>query len=96
MILVRNVFQARYGRGGELVALLKEVRQQQPAMSVDRILTDASGPFFTVVAETLVESLADWEQRMASDFSTSKFEEWFARMMPLVESGHREFYNIEG
>ena len=42
MILVRNVFQAKYGKGGELVALFKEVRQQQPAMSVDRILTDAS------------------------------------------------------
>lgn len=96
MILVRNVFQAKYGKGGELVALFKEVRQQQPTMSVDRILTDASGPFFTVVTETMVESLADWEQRMAKDFSTPKFEEWFARMMPLVESGRREFYNLEG
>ena len=96
MILVRNVFQAKYGKGGELVALFKEVRQQQPAMSVDRILTDASGPFFTVVTETMVESLADWERRMAEDFSNSKFEDWFARMMPLVESGRREFYNVEG
>jgi hypothetical protein len=96
MILVRNVFQAKYGKGGELVALFKEVRQQQPAMSVDRILTDASGPFFTVVTETMVESLADWERRMAEDFSNSKFEDWFARMMPLVESGRREFYNVAG
>lgn len=96
MILVRNSFQAKYGRGGELVALFKEIRQYQPAMTVDRILTDASGPFFTVVIETTVESLGDWEQRMVKDFSTSKFEDWFARMMPLVESGRREFYNVEG
>jgi len=96
MILVLSIFQAKYGKGGELVALFKEVRELQPAMSVDRILTDASGPFFTVVTETLVESLGDWERRMAEDFSNSKFEGWFARMMPLVESGRREFYNVEG
>ena len=96
MILVRTIFQAKYGKGGELVALFKEVRQQQPAMTVDRILTDASGPFYTVVTETTVESLADWEQRMAKDFSTPKFEDWFARMTPLIESGRREFYNLEG
>ena len=94
MILVRDVFQAKYGKGGELVALFKELSQQ--AQAVDRILTDASGPFYTVVTETTLESLAAWEQRMAEIFSKPEFGEWFARMMPLVESGRREFYNIEG
>jgi len=28
-------------------------------------------------------------------FSLPEFGEWFARMMPLVESGRREFYHIE-
>jgi len=96
MIMVRNVFQAQYGRGGELVALFQEIRQQQPAIPVDRILTDASGAFFTVVTETIVESLADWEQRSARDFADPRFADWFARMVPVVESGRREFYNIEG
>ncbi len=64
MILVRDVFQAKYGKGGELVALFKEIRQQWPAQSVDRILTDASGPFFTVVTETTVESLAAWGKQI--------------------------------
>jgi hypothetical protein len=96
MILVRDVFQAKYGKGGELVALFKEIRQQWPAQSVDRILTDASGPFFTVVTETRVESLAAWEQRIAEIFSRPEFGAWFARMTPLVESGRREFYNVEG
>ena len=96
MILVRDVFQAKYGKGGELVALFKELRQQWPTQAVDRILTDASGPFYTIVTETTLESLAAWEQRMAEIFSQPEFGEWFARMMPLVESGRREFYNIEG
>jgi hypothetical protein len=96
MILVRDVFQAKYGKGEDLVALLKEVRQQWSTLSEDRILTDASGPFFTVVIETTLESLAAWEQRLAEDFSRPDFREWFARMTPLVESGRREFYHIEG
>jgi hypothetical protein len=96
MILVRDTFQAKYGQGGALVALFKEVRQQWPAQSVDRILTDASGPFYTVITETTVESLAAWEQRLADLFSKPEFGDWFAHMTPLVESGRREFYHIEG
>ena len=95
MILVRDVFQAKYGKGGELVALFKDARQHWPAKYGDRILTDASGSFDTVVTETTVESLAAWEQYIAEVFSLPEFGEWFTRMMPLVESGRREFYNIE-
>ena len=95
MIVVRGVFQAKYGRGGDLVALFKEARESWPPGYADRILTDVSGPFFTVVVETEAESLADWERRMAETFAAPGFGDWFGRMTPLVESGQREFYNIE-
>jgi len=97
MILVRDVFQAKYGQGGDLVALFKEVKEKWPesANYGYRILTDASGPFFTVVTETEVASLAEWERLIADVFSLPEFGEWFARMMPLVDSGRREFYTIE-
>lgn len=96
MILVRDVFQARYGKGGELVALFKEARQKWVVAPYgQRILTDASGPFFTVVTETEVESLAAWEQLIADVFANPEFGAWFDRMQPLVESGRREFYHIE-
>lgn len=96
MILVRDVFQAKYGKGGELVALFKEAREQWPAGYAPRILTDVSGPFFTVVTETEVEDLAAWEQLMADVFAMADFGDWFTRMEPLIESGRREFFNIEG
>ena len=60
-----------------------------------RILTDASGSFFTVVTERETASLADWERQIAEVFSNPDFANFFARMIPLVESGRREFYNIE-
>ena len=95
MIVIRDVFQAKYGKGGELVKLFKEGRETWGSQYAFRILTDASGPFFTVVTETEVESLAAWESESGAIFSHPDFGEWFARMQPLVESGSRDFYNVE-
>ena len=95
MIIVRDVFQAKYGKGGELVALLKEANREMGSQYAMRILSDASGPFFTIVTETGLESLAEWEKLAASIFSNPDFAKWFERSLPLVESGRREFYNVE-
>jgi hypothetical protein len=94
MIIVRDVFQAKYGKGGELVNLLKETSQDMPG-GFQRILSDASGPFFTIVTEIEVANLAAWENLMTEVFADPKFARWFERMVPLVESGRREFYNVE-
>jgi hypothetical protein len=95
VIIVRDVFQAKYGKGGELVALFKEARETWPVEYPHRILSDASGPFFTIVAETEVASLAAWEQHSKRIFSLPEFAEWFSRMEGLVDSGRRDFYNVE-
>ena len=94
MIVVRDIFQAKYGRGNELVALFKEANPIVKGYG-RRILTDASGPFFTVVVETEVNSLADWERLLKGAFADKDFAGWFERSLPLVESGRREFYNVE-
>jgi hypothetical protein len=98
MVVARQVFQAKYGRGDELVALFKELntRMQDGGATAPRfrILTDVTGPFFTVVTEVEVESLAAWEGGFREAMNQPWMEEWFGRMMPLVESGRREFYNL--
>jgi hypothetical protein len=98
MLLVRQVFQAKYGRGDELVALFRELnmrmRDAGELSPQFRILTDASGSFFTVVTETEVENFAAWESGFRESMERPWMEEWFSRMMPLVESGSREFYTI--
>jgi hypothetical protein len=95
MIVVRDVFQAKYGQGHELVRLFKENFPKLGQARTYRILTDASGPFFTVVTEVEVSSLTEWEQLTAQIFAMPEFGEWFNRMLPLVESGRREFYHLE-
>ena len=99
MIIVRDVYQAKYGKGAELVALLADFDKifktiaGQAAHS--RVLSDASGPFFTIVQETEVESLAQWEAISKKIFASKEFEPWFSRWLTLVDSGRREFYNVE-
>ena len=98
MLVVRQVFRAKYGRGDELVALFKEFnarrREAGGAAPRFRILTDAAGPFFTVVTEVEVESFAAWEGPFNEAMGRPWMGEWFGRMMPLVESGSREFYRV--
>jgi hypothetical protein len=95
MIVVRDVFQAKYGKGGELIKLLKEAQTIMPQAFAGRILTDASGQFFTVVTETELANLAEWERLQSTIFAHPDFGKWFTQMQPLVESGRREFYNVE-
>ncbi len=95
MIIVRDVFQANYSKANEFVALLKEGRQKFPTIYADRVLTHASENFYTVVAETIAPSLADWEKRDADLYASSEFGDWYSRMLMLVDSGRREFLNIE-
>jgi hypothetical protein len=98
MLLVRQEFRAKYGRGDELVALFQEfngrMRDAGELTPQFRILTDVTGPFFTVVTEIEVENLAAWEGGFRESMERPWMGEWFSRMMPLVESGSREFYNL--
>jgi hypothetical protein len=95
MIIVRNVFQAKYGKGDELLALFKEARRTWASQVPMRLLTDLSGPFFTVVAEFSAGSLAEWERVQAQEFARPEFGEMFARTLSLTESGRREYYTVE-
>jgi hypothetical protein len=98
MLRARQVFQAKYGRGDELVGLFQEFNTRMQDEGGDaphfRILTDATGPFFAVITEIEVASFTAGEGEFSAAMNRPGMGEWFSRMMPLVESGRREFYNI--
>ncbi len=95
MIVVRHTFQAKYGKGDELVAILKEMNSPSAMpQNRGRILTDASGQFFTVIHEFEVESLSAWERMFCETSGRPEFGQWFARTVPLIESGRRDFYTV--
>ena len=96
MILVRYVFQTKWGKANEVVAAFKETQKiLSEHFGPSRILTDLSGPFHTVVQEIEVESLAEWERRRAEIFSQPEYQERQAHAVELLKSGRVEFYTIE-
>jgi hypothetical protein len=101
MILVRTVFQAKFGKGGELAqqmaAGMNESSMEAPMGAGRwRILTDlSSGPFDTVVLEGEWNSLAAWEQARSQMFSDPSFQESMSRTAELIQSGRSELYTIE-
>ncbi len=105
MIVVRMVFQTKFGMSGQIASNFKEsAAWMHETLGGDaavrvRILTDLSGPFNTVIQELEMESLAKWEQNRAKLFASPRWHEMQAQMqatMPdAMESGHTEFYTLE-
>lgn len=99
MVLFRTVFQAKIGKADELVAAFKESFNRLPADQTEalkpRILTDISGPFFTVVLETTHESLAAVEEFRNAMFADQEASEAADGTEDLIVSGRNEYYTIE-
>ena len=99
MILVRDVFQLRFGKAREATALLSEglrfMRRNEEVREA-RALTDLTGPYYTLVLESTYEGLAAYEQSMGEGMSDPEWKAWYQRFSPLVESGHRELFTIVG
>ena len=99
MIIVRNVFQLKFGKAKEAVALMKEALaiQKRALAGVDlstRVLTDVTGPFYTLVLELTAQNLAAFESYTPRLFGDKDWQANYQKMTPLVESGHREVFTI--
>jgi hypothetical protein len=97
MIVIRNVFQLKFGRAKEAVALLREgvAAQKQAGVTFpQRILTDVSGPFYTVVLELTAPDLSTYEKEAPRVMGGKDFQAVYQKLIPLVESGRREIFTI--
>jgi len=98
MILVRNVFQLKFGKAREAAALIKENEAliKKHGGAPTRFLTDLTGPFYTLVMEITYGSLAALEKEQKEIMGSKEFSDWYQRFIPLVESGRREMFTIVG
>lgn len=97
MIVVRNVFRLRFGKAREAVALFKEgaaIQKRAGAQFTSRILTDVTGPFYTVVFEITASSLSDFEGQMPRIMGDKDFQANYQKLTPLIESGYREIFSV--
>jgi hypothetical protein len=100
MIIERNIFRLKFGMAKEGIAIWKEIIEAaaktpelgKPQM---RLLSDISGPAYTLVLEMHINSYMDINPKNAVWTSNEKFQDLYHRFIPLCESAHREYYKIE-
>lgn len=97
MIVVRNTFQLKFGKAREAVAILKEGMAIQKRAGVDvsqRLLTDMTGTFYTLVLELTLPNFATLESMMPKIMGDKDWQANYQKFVPLVESGHREIFTL--
>ena len=96
MILVREVFQLRFGKARDAKALVKESQELEKKLNFgpSRYMTDLTGPYYTLVMESTFQSLGAFEQALKDVMSNKEFSAWYQKFIPLVESGRREIYTL--
>jgi hypothetical protein len=96
MILVRNVFQLKFGKARDALAIMKEglaIQKRLVPEGSPRLLTDLTGSHYTLVLEMTLPSLASLET-MTKIFSDRDFQANYQKLVPLIESGHRDIFTI--
>jgi hypothetical protein len=99
MIQIRDIFQLKFGKARDATALFQEgiaLMRSAGASGEVRLLTDVTGPYYTLVLESSYESLAAYEQEMRRGMSDPAWKAWYARVPGVVDSGRREIFNVVG
>ena len=96
MIVIRNTFQVKFGRMREAVPLLKEnmARVKASGGKAGRLMTDLTGPFYTLVLELEFESMVEADRNMATLMKLPGWQETYQKFCALVDSGGREIYTV--
>ena len=96
MIVVRDIFQVKFGRMKESKDVWKEMLKLFPATAQGRprILTDLTGQYYTLVLESTYKNLAEYEDMSQKEMSAQGMGALYQKFVPLVESRRREIFTI--
>jgi hypothetical protein len=96
MILVRDIFQLKFGKSREVREVWEQGKPIRARMEsgVPRTLLDFTGPYYTFVLESTHASLSAYEKHIQGILGDTAWKEWYAKLVPLVESGRREIFTV--
>ena len=96
MIVVRDVFQLKFGKAREAIAIMRDAMkvEDNSRYRTSRVLVDLTGDYYQLVMESEFESLGDFETALQEVTSSSAWREIYSRFTPLVQSGRREVFRI--
>jgi hypothetical protein len=99
MIVIRNVFHLKFGKIREAMPIIKEGMAIQKKVMAgtnysSRVLTDVTGPFYTLVLELTIPNLASFETEAPRFMGDKEWQANYQKLTPLVESGYREIFTV--
>ena len=96
MYVIRETFMAKPGQASKLAKMMKEAMGMMPrGNGTRRVLTDFVSNFNTVVIETEVAEMADFDREMKefmNDPKSAAFREKMKGYTDLYQEGRREIF----
>ena len=93
MFVIREVFTAKPGMASQLARRFKEAFAGMPEMHT-RVLTDQVASFNTVVLETEVQDLGEFDRRMQEYAAQPEMRERLKGYHDMYLTGRREIYRV--
>ena len=97
MYVVRDIFRCKPGKAKDLIAKFKKTvksMEQMDGFSNVRVLVDAVADYWTVVVESDVATLDQFEKHMSEYSARPEVRDAMEGYMDLVEGGRREIFKI--
>jgi len=95
MYVERNVFNLKFGASKEAIPMWKEylqrVHQRDPNVHA-RLLTDISGPAYSLILEIEYESFSEMEPSECRLTNQPDWREFYQKFIPLCEKAERTYY----
>jgi len=95
MVIERNEFRLKFGASAVALTLWKEylnvVRHDDPTVHV-RILTDISGPAYTLIVEQIHETFTEAEPARCRLVQRNDWKDFYQKFIPLCDNSYRTFY----
>jgi hypothetical protein len=99
MIIEQNIFHLKFGKAKDAIALWKQISEELKSdarLNIPmRILTDLTGPAYTLIIEMRIHSYIEINPMMHVWKTNSKVRDLYQQFVPLCESAWRELYKIE-
>lgn len=97
MYVVRDVFHCKPGHAKSVADKFKNSllhMKNMKSFKGGRVLVDYMAEYWTVVLETEIESLGDFESQMNEYASNQQMRDTMKGYMDEVDGGHREVFRI--
>ena len=100
MIVVRDIFQLKFGLAGQAIELWKQILEINRKLGYGgtaRMLTDLVGSaYYTLVLESTYESMGEFEEAIKRVLKNGEWRAIYNKIVPLTEKGRREILNVVG